>query len=65
MLKKVTATRYLTPLREGGPPPGLVEADAHGTYVMELSTGPASAGRTAFFSTSVARARRDGSRVRS
>ena len=27
MLKNVTATRYITPLREGGSLPGLVEAD--------------------------------------
>ncbi|MBA2812746.1 hypothetical protein E0500_036880 [Streptomyces sp. KM273126] len=26
MLKEVTATRYITPLREGGSLPGLVEA---------------------------------------
>lgn len=29
-------TRYLTPLREGGSLPGLVEADDEGTYVMKL-----------------------------
>lgn len=29
-------TRYLTPLREGGSLPGLVEADDDGTYVMKL-----------------------------
>ncbi|MET9967157.1 hypothetical protein ABZZ80_14855 [Streptomyces sp. NPDC006356] len=38
MLKEVIATRYITPLREGGSLPGLVEAD-FGTYVMKLSTG--------------------------
>ena len=38
MLKDVTVTRYIAPLREGGSLPGLVEADDHGTYVMELST---------------------------
>ncbi|GCB51268.1 hypothetical protein SNL152K_8624 [Streptomyces sp. NL15-2K] len=38
MLKEVTATRYITPLREGGSLPGLVEADDHGTYVMKLSS---------------------------
>jgi len=27
MLRKVAATRYVTPLREGGSLPGLVEAD--------------------------------------
>lgn len=29
-------TRYLTPLREGGSLPGIVEADDDGTYVMKL-----------------------------
>ncbi|WP_256363215.1 hypothetical protein [Streptomyces sp. TRM70350] len=38
MLKEVTATRYITPLREGSSLPGLVEADDFGTYVMKLST---------------------------
>ncbi|MEV5846471.1 hypothetical protein AB0M32_31335 [Streptomyces sp. NPDC051985] len=38
MLKAVTATRYITPLREGGSLPGLVEADDFGTYVLKLST---------------------------
>ncbi|MFJ8493161.1 hypothetical protein ACIRBZ_33155 [Streptomyces sp. NPDC094038] len=38
MLREVTATRYLTPLREGGSLPGLVEGDDLGTYVMKLST---------------------------
>ncbi len=38
VLEKVTATRYITPLREGGSLPGLVEADDLGTYVMKLST---------------------------
>ncbi|ELP67198.1 HipA family kinase [Streptomyces turgidiscabies] len=37
MLKMVTATRYITPLREGGSLPGLVEADDLGTYVMKFS----------------------------
>lgn len=37
MLKKVTATRYITPLREGGSLPGLVEADDLGTYVMKFT----------------------------
>jgi hypothetical protein len=37
MLKEVTATRYITPLREGGSLPGLVEADDLGTYVMKFS----------------------------
>ncbi|MEU2725727.1 hypothetical protein ACFW4P_33080 [Streptomyces smyrnaeus] len=34
MLPEVTATRYVTALREGGSLPGLVEADDLGTYVM-------------------------------
>ncbi|WP_263494374.1 hypothetical protein [Streptomyces sp. PSKA30] len=38
MLKEVIATRYITPLREGGSLPGLVEADDLGMYVMKLST---------------------------
>ncbi|MBC9729634.1 HipA family kinase [Streptomyces sp. TRM68367] len=37
MLKEVTATRYITPLREGGSLPGLVEADDVGTYVMKFT----------------------------
>ncbi|MGW1954599.1 HipA family kinase [Streptomyces sp. NPDC001920] len=37
MLKEVIATRYITPLREGGSLPGLVEADDFGTYVMKFS----------------------------
>jgi hypothetical protein len=32
----VTATRYVTPLREGGSLPGLVEADDLGTYVVKF-----------------------------
>ncbi|MEV7086318.1 HipA family kinase [Streptomyces sp. NPDC093085] len=37
MLREVTATRYITPLREGGSLPGLVEADDLGTYVMKFT----------------------------
>ncbi|WP_416983699.1 HipA family kinase [Streptomyces sp. T028] len=37
MLKEVTATRYITALREGGSLPGLVEADDFGTYVMKFT----------------------------
>ncbi|EFL42553.1 HipA family kinase [Streptomyces fungicidicus] len=37
MLTEVTATRYITPLREGGSLPGLVEADDLGTYVLKFS----------------------------
>ncbi len=37
MLEIVTAQRYLTPLREGGSLPGLVEADDLGTYVVKFS----------------------------
>jgi hypothetical protein len=36
MLRKVTATRYVTPLREGGSLPGLVEADDDGLYVVKF-----------------------------
>ncbi|MFE6281538.1 HipA family kinase [Streptomyces sp. NPDC057877] len=37
MLKEVFATRYITPLREGGSLPGLVEADDFGTYVIKFT----------------------------
>ncbi|MEU6948502.1 HipA family kinase [Streptomyces sp. NPDC046316] len=37
MLTEVTATRYITPLREGGSLPGIVEADDLGTYVMKFT----------------------------
>ena len=36
MLPHVTATRYVTPLREGGSLPGLMEADDLGTYVVKF-----------------------------
>ncbi|WP_051110673.1 HipA family kinase [Longispora albida] len=36
MLPKVTAIRYVTPLREGGSLPGLLEADDLGTYVVKF-----------------------------
>ncbi|MGQ0466452.1 MAG: HipA family kinase [Sporichthyaceae bacterium] len=36
MLPVVTATRYITPLREGGSLPGLMEADDLGTYVVKF-----------------------------
>ena len=36
MLPRVTATRYVTPLREGGSLPGLMEADDLGTYVVKF-----------------------------
>ncbi len=35
-LRHVTATRYVTPLREGGSLPGLMEADDLGTYVVKF-----------------------------
>jgi hypothetical protein len=35
-LRTVTATRYVTPLREGGSLPGLVEADDDGLYVCKF-----------------------------
>lgn len=34
--RRVTATRYVTPLREGGSLPGLVEADDDGLYVVKF-----------------------------
>lgn len=37
MLPEVTAVRYVTPLREGGSMPGLVEADDHRLYVLKWS----------------------------
>jgi hypothetical protein len=36
-LRTVTATRYVTPLREGGSLPGLMEADDLGTYVVKFT----------------------------
>ncbi|HEX6451939.1 MAG TPA: HipA family kinase, partial [Trebonia sp.] len=36
MLERVTVTNYVTPLREGGSLPGLVEADNLGTYVLKF-----------------------------
>ncbi len=36
MLERVTVTSYLTPLREGGSLPGIVEADNLGTYVLKF-----------------------------
>ncbi|THA23437.1 hypothetical protein E4198_00585 [Streptomyces sp. RKND-216] len=45
MLPEVTATRYVTPLREGGSLPGLLEADDLGTYVVKF-TGAGQGRRT-------------------
>jgi hypothetical protein len=36
MMRTVVATRYVTPLREGGSLPGLVEADDDGLYVVKF-----------------------------
>ncbi len=36
MLPRVIATRYVTPLREGGSLPGLMEADDDGMYVVKF-----------------------------
>jgi hypothetical protein len=36
VLRTVTATRYVTPLREGGSLPGIVEADDDGLYVVKF-----------------------------
>jgi hypothetical protein len=36
-VRTVTVTRYVTPLREGGSLPGLVEADDEGLYVLKFS----------------------------
>src|SRR6185436_18834947 len=35
-LRTVTVTRYVTPLREGGSLPALVEADDDGMYVLKF-----------------------------
>src|SRR3954464_9641276 len=43
VLPAVTATRYVTPLREGGSLPGLMEADDLGTYVVKWR-GPRAGG---------------------
>ncbi|MFF9027224.1 HipA family kinase [Streptomyces iakyrus] len=37
MLRDVTATRYIEPLRSGGSVPGVVEADDLGTYVVKFT----------------------------
>ncbi|MBY8882335.1 HipA family kinase [Actinacidiphila acidipaludis] len=37
MLREVTGIRYVTPLREGGSVPGVVEADDLGTYVVKFT----------------------------
>jgi len=36
MLRRIEATRYVTPLREGGSLPALVEADDDGLYVLKI-----------------------------
>lgn len=36
VLRRVTATRYVTPLREGGSLPAIVEADDAGLYVLKF-----------------------------
>jgi hypothetical protein len=36
VLEQIQATRYVTPLREGGSLPGIIEADDDGTYVLKL-----------------------------
>ncbi|GAA3444966.1 HipA family kinase [Planomonospora venezuelensis] len=36
MLEEITATRYVTPLREGGSLPGVMEADDLGTYAVKF-----------------------------
>ncbi|RPI65863.1 MAG: aminotransferase class I and II [Ignavibacteriales bacterium] len=35
-MRKVTATRYVTPLREGGSLPAIIEADDDGLYVLKF-----------------------------
>jgi hypothetical protein len=36
VLQQIRAIRYVTPLREGGSLPGIVEADDDGTYVLKM-----------------------------
>ena len=36
VVRTVQATRYVTPLREGGSLPAIVEADDLGTYVLKF-----------------------------
>src|SRR5205085_3925374 len=36
MIRTTTATRYVTPLREGGSLPAIVEADDDGMYVLKF-----------------------------
>src|SRR5712692_4623892 len=36
MLRTIIATRYVTPLREGGSLPAIVEADDDGLYVLKF-----------------------------
>src|ERR1044072_4384293 len=36
MIRTVSVTRYVTPLREGGSLPAIVEADDDGTYVLKF-----------------------------
>src|SRR5436305_5349653 len=36
MIRTTTATRYVTPLREGGSLPAIVEADDDGLYVLKF-----------------------------
>src|SRR5437016_10994501 len=36
MLRTIRATRYVTPLREGGSMPAIVEADDSGLYVLKF-----------------------------
>src|SRR5215813_13006097 len=36
ILRKVSATRYVTPLREGGSLPAIIEADDDGMYVLKF-----------------------------
>ncbi|MDX6678509.1 MAG: hypothetical protein QOE31_2561 [Solirubrobacteraceae bacterium] len=43
-LRRVTATRYVAPLREGGSLPGLLEADDDGMYVTKFSGAGQGAG---------------------
>lgn len=45
MIRTVAATRYVTPLREGGSLPAVVEADDDGTYVLKFRGAARARGR--------------------
>ncbi len=65
VLSQVTALRYVTPLREGGSLPGLMEGDDDGTYVVKFTgagQGPRTLVAEVDLRPSAARARASGAR---